>query len=114
MRWILVVALLASLCQGCFVLDEIDKGQRLMEQHSPRAREQAAKREEAAAAPRSARAGAKQEEGTLEGLKKWWKKKREPAPPKRDPDDGAVRCQIGRTTHFTRKSDCMLRGGRVI
>ena len=94
------------------MLDEIDKGQELMDQHSPRAREQAAKREEASATPRSA--SAKQEEGTLDGLKKWWKKKREPAPPKRDPDDGAVRCQIGRTTHFTRKSDCMLRGGRVI
>jgi len=114
MRWILVVALLASLCQGCFVFDELDKGQQIMDQHSPRAREKAAKREEAAAAPRSARAGAKQEEGTLEGLKKWWKKKREPAPPKRDPDDGVVRCQIGKTTHFTRKSDCMLRGGRVL
>jgi len=112
MRWILLVALLASLCQGCFVLEEIDKGQELMDQHSPRAREQAAEREEADAAPRSARAGAKQEEGILDGLKKWWKKKREPAPPKRDPDDGVVRCQIGRTTQFLRKSDCMLRGGR--
>ena len=113
MRWILLIALLASLCQGCFVLDEIDKGQQLMDQHSPGARKQAAKRKEAEEAPRSARAGAKQEEGTLDGLKKWWKKKREPAPPKRDPDDGVVRCQIGRTTQFTRKSDCTLRGGRV-
>ena len=93
------------------MLDEIDKGQQLMDQHSPRAREQAAEREKADAAPRSA--GAKQEEGTLDALKKWWKKKSEPAPPKRDPDDGAVRCQIGKTTHFTRKSDCILRGGRV-
>ena len=114
MRWILVVALLASLCQGCFVFDELDKGQQIMDQHSPRAREKAAKREEAAAAPRSARAGAKQEEGTLEGLKKWWKKKREPAPPKRDPDDVVVRCQIRGSLHFLRKSDCMLRGGRII
>ena len=54
-----------------------------------------------------------QEVGTLEGLKKWWKKKRQPAPPKRDPNDGIVRCQIGGTMQFTRKSDCMLRGGRA-
>jgi len=114
MRRILVVALLASLCQACFVLDELDKGQQLMNQHSPRAREEAAQREEADAAPRTARAGAKQEEGTLEGLKKWWQKKREPAPAKRDPDDDVVSCRIAGTTHFTRKSDCMLRGGRVI
>jgi ABC-type nitrate/sulfonate/bicarbonate transport system substrate-binding protein len=114
MRRILIVALLASLCQGCFVLEEIDKGQQLMDQHSPRAREKAAQQEEAVAGPLSARPGAKQEEGILERLAKWWKKKREPAPSKRDPDDLVVRCQIGRTMHFTRKSDCMLRGGRVI
>jgi len=114
MRWILIVALVASLCQGCFVLEEIDKGQELMDQHSPAAREQAAKREEASQAPSSARAGAKQEESTFDRLKKWWQKKREPAPPKRDPDDVVVRCQIDGTMHFTRKSDCMLRGGRTI
>jgi hypothetical protein len=112
MRRILVVALLASLCQGCFVLEEIDKGQQLMDQHSPRAPEEVAQ-QQAGAAPHIARAGAKREEGILEGLKKWWKKKREPAPPKRDPDDVVVRCQIGGTMHFTRKSDCLLRGGRV-
>jgi hypothetical protein len=111
MRRILVVTLLASLCQGCFVLEEIDKGQQIMEQHSPRAREMKAQQEEADADPR---AGAKQEGGALEGLKQWWKKKREPAPPKRDPDDVIVSCQIGGTMHFTRKSDCMLRGGRAI
>lgn len=111
MRRILVVALLASLCQGCFVLEEIDKGQQIMEQHSPRARELKAQQEEAEAGPP---ASAKREAGTLEKLKKWWKKKREPAPPKRDPDDVIVRCQIGGTMHFTRKSDCILRGGRAI
>jgi hypothetical protein len=114
MRRILLVALLASLCQGCFVLEEIDKGQQLMDQHSPTARERAARREEARKDPRSARADADQEEGTLAGLKKWWTKKREPAPPKPDPNDVVVRCQIGGSMHFTRKSDCMLRGGRVI
>ncbi len=113
MRRILVVALLASLCQACFVLEEIDKGHQLMEQHSPRAREMKAQ-EEADAGPRTARAGAKQEEGTLDGLKKWWKKKREPAPPKRDPDDVVVSCRIGGTLHYMRKSDCMLRGGQAI
>jgi hypothetical protein len=114
MRRILLVALLASLCQGCFVLEEIDKGHQLMDQHSPRAREKAAQEKEAREAPRSARAGAKQEEGTLEGLKEWWKKKREPAPPQREPDDVVTRCRIGGTVHFVRKSDCMLRGGQVI
>jgi hypothetical protein len=111
MRRILLVAFLASLCQGCFVLEEIDKGQKILDQHSAGARAKAAQQEEAQA---SRGAGAKQEEGTLEGLKKWWAKQREPAPAKRDPDDVVVRCQIGRSMHFTRKSDCMLRGGRII
>jgi hypothetical protein len=111
MRRILLVALLASLCQGCFVLEEIDKGQQLIDQHSPAAREKAAQREEARAGPR---ADAEQEEGPLERLKKWWTKKREPAPPKRDPIVVVVRCQIGGRMHFTRKSDCRLRGGRII
>lgn len=114
MRRILVVALLASLCQGCFVFDELDKGQQLIEQHSPRAREKAAQQEDAGASPLSARAGEKQDAGILARLGAWWKEKRKPAPPKRDPDDVVVRCQIGRTMHFTRRSDCMLRGGRVI
>jgi len=114
MRWLLVVALLASLCQGCFVFDEIDKGQALMDQHSPRAREKKAQEEKAKADASATRASAKQEEGTLEGLRKCWEKKREPAPPQRDPSDVPVRCQIGGSMHFTRKSDCTLRGGRVI
>lgn len=111
MRRILLVALLAGLCQGCFVLEEIDKGQKLIDQHSPAAREKAARQAEAR---KAAQADAEQEEGTLEELKKWWAKKREPAPPKRDPDDVVVRCQIRGSLHFTRKSDCMLRGGRII
>ena len=114
MRWILLVTLLASLCQGCFVLEEIDKGQQIMDQHSPRAREKQVQQEEPSAGRSSARAGANREEGTLEALRKWWKKKREPAPPERDLDDVVVRCQIGGSMHFTRKSDCMLRGGRAI
>ena len=113
MRWIPIVTLLASLCQGCFVLEEIDKGQQIMEQHSPRAREKRAQEEEEATASRS-RPGAQEEEGTLEALQKWWKKKREPAPPQRDPDDVVVNCLIGGRTQFTRKSDCTLRGGRAI
>ena len=114
MRWVLVVTLLASLCQGCFVLEEIDKGQQIMEQHSPRAREKQAQQEEARTGRGSASASAQPQEGTLEGLQKWWEKKSAPAPPERDPDDVVVRCKIGGSVHFARKFDCMLQGGRVL
>jgi hypothetical protein len=114
MRRILVVMLLASLCQGCFVLEEIDKGHQIMEQHSPRAREKRAQEEEASARRSSARAGAGEQTGTLDELQEWWKKKREPAPPERDPEDVVVRCQVGGSVQFARKFDCMLRGGRPL
>lgn len=114
MKRILLIALLASLCQGCFVFDELDKSEQIVDHYSPAARKKAAQQEEAREASRSAHAGTKQEEGILEGLKKWWAKKREPAPARRDPKDVVVRCQIGGSTNFTRKSDCVLRGGRII
>jgi len=114
MRWILVVTLLASLCQGCFVFDELQKGEEIMAQHSPKAREKPEAQEEASAARGSPGTGAKQQEGMLERLQLWWQKKREPAPPERDPADVVVRCQIGGSMQFTRKSDCTLRGGRAI
>jgi hypothetical protein len=107
----LPLVLVAWLCQGCFILDEIDAGNKILDQHSPNRR---AQQEAPAPTPRTA---AGEEEGFLEGavasVKSWWKKMREPAAPQRDPDDGVVRCTIGNRTQFTRKSDCIVRGGRI-
>jgi hypothetical protein len=116
MRRILVVTLLASLCQGCFVFEEIEKGQQIMDQHSPKVRAMKEQKEKETAASKTARAGARQEEegGILDDLQQWWQKSREPAPPERGPDDVVVRCQIGGSMHFMRKSNCKIRGGRVI
>ena len=109
MRWLLPVAVLAWLCQGCFVLDEIDKGQALMDKHSPRNREKKAQQAEAQTAREAG-----DDEGVVQGLLAWWKEAREPAPVRRDPADVAVGCEVGGKVQFMRKSDCALRGGRTL
>jgi hypothetical protein len=112
MRWILPIALAALLCQGCFVFDELDKGQAIMDQHSPTRSKGA--RAEAARKAEGSPQRTEDEEGILERLQQWWTKVREPAPPQRDASDVVVRCEIKGNTHFTRKSDCRIRGGRAI
>ena len=108
----LVLGVLAL--SGCFVLDEIDSGQQVMKKHSPRVRAEEAKKKQAPAAP------AAEEEGTglLASVKGWWSEMRSPAKaegrPAWDPADVVVRCQLGNGTQFTRKSDCDVRGGRIL
>jgi hypothetical protein len=109
MRWLLPIALLGWLCHGCFVLDEIDKGHAIMDKHSPRKREEPAQ----PAAPRTSRS-AGEEPGIVQGALAWWKQVREPAPVRRDPDDVAVGCEVEGKMQFMRKSDCALRGGRIL
>jgi hypothetical protein len=104
--------LIAGLCWGCFVFDEIDAGQKWMDDHSPNA-----ERRGEEAPPATALASArkpKSEPGMGDKLKQWWAKVTEPPPPPPDPNDVIVRCQLGAATHFTRKNECLLRGGKVI
>ena len=109
----LPVLLIALACQGCFVFDELDKGQQIMEQHSPKEIDE----EEAAPAARPQRA-ARPEPGVFAGMLEkaqgWWQSAREPAAAERAADDTVVRCELGERTQFTRKSDCQVRGGRIL
>ena len=92
MRLLAVLACVAFLCQGCFVLDEIDKGHEILDQHSPRVREA----QEKAAAEAERKSKPKGEgEGLLASVQGWWKKKQQPKLPERDPEDVVVRCQVG-------------------
>ena len=109
---LLALLLVAALCQGCFVFDELDKGQKIMEQHSPKNLDA----EEPAPTASPGRT-AKPEPGFVEGLlasaKDWWNSETQPKGPERDPDDTVVRCELGERTQYTRKSDCQVRGGRI-
>ena len=106
------LAALLLLAPGCFVLDELDAGRALMEQHSPK------KAEEKKPAAATRMASADTDQGLIDELQGWWKKKRreaeEASRPAPDPDDVPVRCRIGGRTHFVRKSDCALRGGQPL
>lgn len=93
------IALLA-LCvcvSGCFVFDELDAGEKIMEQNA------AAKPAAAPAAPAAAHQ-------TGSG---WWANAKSlsdtPADAGANP---AVACTIGGSTRFMRKSDCLSQGGR--
>lgn len=112
MRRLVLPLLLALGTSGCFVFDELEKGKEIMDAHTPK-KDGAV---EAPAEPAAAR-GKKAEEGVVDGLlasaQSWWKDTTEPAPLERDPEDVAVTCELGGGTQFMRKSDCLVRGGRV-
>ena len=112
MHRILAVIVAAWACQGCFVFDEIDKGMEMMDKHSPKERDAAP--EPIGSAHASRAATGKEEPGLFARLEKWWEEKSKPKPPQRDPSDVVVRCEIAGAMHFTRKSDCRIRGGTAI
>lgn len=116
MRHLLCIVLLGALCQGCFVFDELDKGEELMRKYSPKNAE--AEASEPAPAPSSPAAEDAGAMALLTGLpgrvKGWWIELREPAAPERAAEDVVVRCELAERTQFTRRSDCIVRGGRVL
>jgi len=113
MRSAALIAALLLVAPGCFVLDELDAGREIMEKHSPKKKVE--KQEEPPKAAASARGG--DDEGVVARLRGWLAERTaetSPDRPQYGPDDGAVRCRIGGNTHFVRKSDCQLRGGRIL
>ena len=118
----LLLCLLAALfLSGCFVLEEMEKGDALIEQHSVGWRkmkqekdqkEQAAK-EEAAKTPSLIDPAASWSEVKLQ-VQEWWQAalEEESLPP--DSNDAVIRCEIRGQVRFTRKSDCTIRGGRAM
>jgi hypothetical protein len=117
MRGLLTLALLLPLVfgSGCFVFDELDKGKEIMDAHTPAAKK---KKDEAEAA--KAAAGNGEAPPTYDQLtQKWWKdaSSLSKAPDEEDgeaPDPNAtVSCQHDGKTFYTRRSDCLARGGRT-
>jgi hypothetical protein len=99
---------------GCFVFEEIDKGQEEMRKHSPAAKIDPA---EQAKAERGDGGGLsfaelrKRGAGALGDLSGRVEEALQPAP---DPNNVVISCQIDGRTEFTRKFDCQSRGGRVL
>jgi hypothetical protein len=104
----LVAVAATALCSGCFVFEELDHGEEVMEQLGPGKRKEVADAEQ----PPATTSGGSGP-GMLERLKQWWNKAGERSPAPRDPSDRIVRCTQGGSVQFMRESDCQLRGGRV-
>jgi hypothetical protein len=110
---ILALALAAQLVSGCFAFDEIDKGNKMMEQNSGALQQKA--KDAAAAKAAGAKAGATA--GAAEGDKKksWWETARTiSAEDKAPTDDPHVRCKLEGKERFMLQSDCVSQGGRPL
>jgi hypothetical protein len=99
--------LLAAPLSGCFVLDEIDKGDKFLEEHSPPKKGAEEKKDEKAA-PVAGKKGAidayfraEEEEGTTKSF----------APG--EVSEGIVACKLGGATQFMKREDCAARGGQA-
>ena len=93
-----IALLVICVCvSGCFVFDELDAGEKIMEQNAPA---------KPAAAPAQPAAAPQTGSG-------WWANAKSlsdtPADSGADP---AVACEIGGSMRFMRKSDCLSQGGR--
>jgi hypothetical protein len=77
------------------VLDEIDRGQQLMEEHSPQEAEQAEEEKKVAATPQRKGSG----------------KTRTFTPGQ--VSEGIVACKLGGSTQFMTRENCAARGGRT-
>lgn len=109
----LPLALVLWLSTGCFVLEEIDNGMAIMEAHTPHDKKKAAADKKKAEDEAEGSLIAHLQAGA-EGVASWWGEAKEPAEPQRDPSDVVVNCDLSGRTQFLRKSDCRLRGGRVL
>lgn len=116
MRHVLPLFLVLWLCSGCFVLDEIDKGAAIMDQHASQERREAEAKKKAEEKKEAEEGGSLlgDLQGQVANLGGWLGEATEEGPPERDPSDTVVRCQIAGRTQFLRKSDCRVRGGKAL
>ena len=104
------VLLASALVLGCFVFEELDNAKALADNAGPRARAAAAAAKAPEAEPEDG-ASAASGPGLLDRVKEWWAKRSQPPPPERDPEDVTGLCQTGSRSWYTRKFDCLARGG---
>jgi hypothetical protein len=106
---LLLPFLAVLLCSGCFVIEEIEKGQAIMGMHDGKdevARESEGT-DDAKGPPKTPR----------DRLAEYYAKQRAKAPePTKDldPANDVGSCRIGNSVKFMRRSDCRLRGGTFL
>ena len=115
-----LAAILFSLLwlSGCFVAEEIRKGDALIEQHSVGWRKKKERMAQGEKEIAEAEAEAQNQQARNTGpdakgkLSKWLRETIEEEPVKADPSDKIVSCTIGGKLQFVRKSDCEIRRGQ--
>jgi hypothetical protein len=114
-----LIAILSSALwfSGCFIAEEIRKGDALIEQHSVGWREKKKGIEHAEAETAKAEAQSQKAQnrgpGVPDQLADWWQETVEEEPVKTNRDDKLVSCVVGGKTKFVRESDCKVRRGRA-
>ena len=109
---LLALALVALLGSGCFVFEELDHGNEIMDSHSAKRKNAAQASTEAAAAKPNA---ANQEGTPEEQQKKWWASATSLSTADQAPkDDPHVRCKIEKKERFMLRSDCLTQGGKLL
>jgi hypothetical protein len=104
MRWILL-SLVALLSSGCFVFEEIDKGMEIMEAHTPAVNKQ--KKAEA-----EQLANGEKPPTYAEKMGSWFENAKSLAPREHTSSaDPMVKCTAQGRMLFTKRSDCLARGG---
>jgi hypothetical protein len=115
---IAVLVLALFLAPGCFVGEELDQGDKLLDQHGGKRVQKLKQKKGAPKAAETAEApapGPKSEgPGILAELTQWASKKLEGPPPPPDPGDAPVRCFIGDRQLFTSRYDCEAQRGRAV
>lgn len=98
MARVLVLLLACVFASGCFAFDEIDKGNKILDQNF-------SKPAEKAPAPNPNEPAAQSGAG-------WWANaKALDGRPVGEGEHAVVSCQVGKTTKFMRKGDCLSQGG---
>jgi len=104
---LIALALTTVLGLGCFVLDELDDAKDLLDKPSFSQREkQEEKQPDAVEQPEAA---PKKDHANLPSVGEWWKKTRSLT--SGELGEGLVRCELGGTTQFMHRPNCLARGG---
>jgi hypothetical protein len=101
MRRALLLLVLCVSTSGCFVFDELDKGNKILDKNFSKGK--------AAAAPAPAEKAARPKGGAG-----WWANAKSISgePTDEDGKNPVVSCAVGKATKFMRRSDCLSQGGQ--
>jgi hypothetical protein len=103
---VLVVILASTLCWGCFVLDEIDAGQKEMNRYDGKNKVKSSSETPAA--------GKSETVSPKERMRQWWDSARTFSPRADDAKSDVVSCKLGGAVRFMSQGDCQNSGGRVV